>query len=202
MRLKWKGIYKGEEQLPKVDLPENAVMYREPKSMAGVNGMALLMCIPAILPALAIIALSAVVKGHLDYDGNIWMMYLALLLCFVAVLPHELLHAICFGKEAEVELYFSPKHMAAFVCSTVPMTKGQFIFLSMLPNLVLGWIPLLVWAFVPMAGSVGTVLLMFSMACILVGGGDYINVWNTLHQVPKGATVQNSGFHSYWYVKE
>ena len=202
MKLKWKGIYKNEEQLPKADLPANAVMYREPKSMAGVNGMALLMSIPAILLIVAIMAQSAAVKGHLNFDGNIWMMYLGLLLSIVTLLPHELLHAVCFGKETEVELYFSPKHLAAFVCSTTPMTKGQFIFLSLLPNLVFGWIPLLVWAFVPMADSVGSVLLSFSGASVLMGGGDYMNVWNTIRQVPPGATVQNSGFHSYWYVNE
>lgn len=202
MRLKWKGVYKSEEQLPKADLPENAVMYREPKSMAGVNGMALLISIPVMILIGVIVFLSVMIRGDMSVGGSIWLMYLGLLLSFVTILPHELLHAICFGKNAEVELYVAPKSMAAFICSTAPMTKGQFIFLSLLPNLVFGWIPLLVWAIVPMAGSVGSVLLMFSVGCILVGGGDYLNVWNTLRQVPKGATVQNSGFHSYWYVNE
>ena len=44
------------------------------------------------------------------------------------------------------------------------------------------------------------ILLWFSFCCISFGGGDYMNVWNALRQMPRGSIQQISGFHSYWYM--
>ena len=35
-----------------------------------------------------------------------------------------------------------------------------------------------------------------------MGSGDFMNIYNTIKQVPKGAMTQISGFNSYWFFEE
>lgn len=91
--------------------------------------------------------------------------------------------------------------MMAFVISTKPISKRRFIFLSLLPNIVFGWIPLLIWAFMPYDAAVSNILLPFSIICITFGVGDYLNVWNAMRQMPKNSMQVLSGFNSYWYIE-
>ncbi|MDU6986168.1 MAG: metalloprotease family protein [Terrisporobacter othiniensis] len=79
--------------------------------------------------------------------------------------------------------------------------KEKIYFLSLLPNIVFGWIPLLIWAFMPYNAVVSNILLPFSIICITFGVGDYLNVWNAMRQMPKNSMQALSGFNSYWYIE-
>ena len=66
--------------------------------------------------------------------------------------------------------------------------------MSLLPNLVFGFLPFVLFLLQPQWSILGT-LGVISIGC---GVGDYYNVYNALTQVPKGAIIYNKGFHSYW----
>lgn len=85
-----------------------------------------------------------------------------------------------------------------FVVGTEPMSKGRFIFMSMLPNIVFGIIPYALGMIFPQLKA----LTLFGMLCTSMGAGDYYNVFNALRQVPKNGRVYMSGMRSYWYVEE
>ena len=85
-----------------------------------------------------------------------------------------------------------------FVIGTEDFSKFRFCFMSMLPNLVFGFIPLIIFMINPSLTFLGD-LGVFAISC---GVGDYLNVINALRQVPKGAKIYNSGMHSYWYKPE
>ena len=199
MKLIYKGIYKNEDQLPKGILPYNAVKFKEPET----TGMLILVAALFMLPALILVALimlsSAFLHGGLNLQRNSFAYITGLVLSFLTIYPHELLHALCFGKNAEVELFIAPKKLMVFVISTQPVTKMRFIFLSLLPNLVFGWFPLLLWAVLPYH-NISNFVFCFSIMSILFGVGDYLNVFNAIRQMPKGSMQQLSGFHSYWFM--
>jgi len=148
----------------------------------------------------AVLMFSSWLHGGLAIEFDLLTIFIASLLALLTVVPHELLHAVCFGKDAEVEVYVAPKQMSAFVVSTHPVSKSRFIFLSLLPNIVFGWLPLVVWAFLPQQGFLMNVFFIFSISCILFGIGDYLNAFNAARQMPKGSMQQLSGFHSYWFM--
>jgi len=125
---------------------------------------------------------------------------LGFILSFMTLLPHELLHGICFGKAAEVELLIAPKQLALFVVSNQPISKARFIFLSLFPNLTFGWLPLAVWMLLPYSAVYSDHLFTFSAVSVLFGIGDYLNVFNAIRQMPKGSMQQLSGFSSYWFM--
>ena len=164
--------------------------------MTGFIILSLLFIIPALSGAALFLLGSRLLHGDLTCDITL----LGIIMSCFSYFPHEYLHAICFGKDAEVELFFSLKHLTIFVISTKPISKSRFIFLSLLPNLVFGWIPLFVWMILPFNAVFSNHLFTFSILSLSSGIGDYLNVFNTVRQMPKGSMHQGSGFHSYWFM--
>ena len=210
MKLVFRGYFKDESQLPKGVLPQGATKFREPqtKTQSLVLSLAL-----AFLMSILIIAITVAIElffhgGEMVYtgDGPIAdilnlvpdFTILGVVLALIALIPHELLHAVCFGKSAEVEMFF--KSTGAFVTSTQPVSKKRFIFLSLLPNIVFGIIPLILWAVLPYNASYSSHLHTFATAGLVIGVGDYVNVFNALRQMPIGSMQQLSGLHSYWFT--
>ena len=199
MKLIYRGRYTGESQLPRADLPPGAVPFREPADTAALNLAAMKWSLLALAAAAALGVVTIPLRGGLVLGAGFWFMA-GFAASFLTLLPHELLHGLCFGRGAEVHLFVSPKDLMAFVVCTRPVSRGRFIFMSLLPNLVFGWLPFLLWCLTPCGGGWSDVLLWFSFCCISFGGGDYLNVWNALRQMPRGSVQQLSGFHSYWYL--
>lgn len=46
------------------------------------------------------------------------------------------------------------------------------------------------------------ILLIVGSISVITGVGDYYNIYNTIYQVPRGASVFNNGLHTYWNVTE
>ncbi len=193
MKLHYKGKFSGEEaSLPHGAHHDGAVQFREPEAKkftlianAGAILLALLLLVPFFFRASSYFSARSMI--HL---------YGACLLFFVTLLPHEILHALCF--RGDVYLYTWFKRGALFVVGPEDMSKGRFVFMSLLPNLVFGLIPFVVFMIWPKAIILG----MFGLMAISAGFGDYINVFHALTQMPKGARTYLYGFHSYWYIPE
>ncbi|MCL1787401.1 MAG: DUF3267 domain-containing protein [Defluviitaleaceae bacterium] len=81
-----------------------------------------------------------------------------------------------------------------------PISKARFIWLSLFPNIVLGWLPLAVWAFMPFHPVLSNGLFVFGMLATVCGAGDYYNAYNAARQMPKGSMQQLSGMNSYWFM--
>lgn len=123
-----------------------------------------------------------------------FQVWLGCVLALAVLFPHEFLHAVCF--RGKVELYTNWKQGMLFVTGTEDFSRGRFVFMSLLPNLVFGFLPFLLFLLFP------SCVLLGSMGVVSIGSGcgDYMNIWNCLTQVPKGAQVYCSGFHTYWYL--
>ena len=196
MKLIYRGVYRDIEQLPKGALPENAVRFKEAENMTETIIASAVFIVPALLSVLPFLLGFYLLKGELTL-GATW---LGLIIAILSIFPHEFLHAVCFGKDAEVALFIAPKQLSFFVHSVQPITKKRFIFLSLFPNLVFGWLPLSVWMILPYNAAYSNHLFTFSILSILCGIGDYMNVYNAIRQMPKGSVQQLSGFNSYWYM--
>ena len=85
-----------------------------------------------------------------------------------------------------------------FVAGPEDMSKSRFIFMSLLPNIVLGFIPYVIFIIHPAWTALGA----FAAFNISSGAGDYLNVFNAITQMPKGARTYLHHFNSYWYLPE
>ncbi|MBR7082032.1 MAG: DUF3267 domain-containing protein [Oscillospiraceae bacterium] len=217
MAIKFKGYRKDiKKALPESDLPDNAVKFREPNSVFALNMWALLFSIPAIL----IVVGFAFLKRRI-YPEQISLFYkliissefynlpvsallnalynciISLLLFLLCIVPHELLHAIAFHRDADVDIYFTSS--VALCYSHDVISKRRFIGLSLLPSFVLGILPLIVWLFIPPSSNAADIVYFTAALNFIAGAGDFMNVFNAMTQMPRGTYQQLSGFNSYWF---
>ena len=122
--------------------------------------------------------------------------FLGCLASIFVLFPHELLHAVCFKED--VYLYTNFKQGMLFVVGPEDISKGRFILMSMLPNLVFGFVPFIVYMIWPELTFLGS----FGALSMAMGVGDYYNVINAVFQMPKGARTYLYKTHSYWYMPE
>lgn len=194
MKLIFKGKFKGYDELPKTDLPEDAVIFKEPKTMTGVNIMAVLFMLPTL------IAMSVLLAAFGGHDMYYKYYFLGIITALLLAPVHELIHAVFSGKDAEVYMYYSLKHFNMFVIPLNPMTKARFIVMSFMPAFILGWVPFLVGLLCFPSADIGGILMAVGFWSALFGGADYMNIFNAFTQMPKGSLTQLSGMNSYWYI--
>ena len=189
MKFHYGGKYNNEDDLKaKREVVKGAVAFKEPE-----HGAFAFIANAGCLVLVGLLLFGVYFIGKPELRGFLKSLGLGAVLSFLVLIPHEFLHAICFKED--VYLYLNFEKFLAFVHGTEDMSKGRFIFMSMLPNLVFGLIPYVIFLInhdLYVAGVIGAF-------CFGMGFGDYINVFNALTQMPKGSKTFLSGFHSYWY---
>ncbi len=190
MRLHYKGKYNLDpDTLPHEEHKPNAVAFKEAqdtKKLAIVaNAAALVIIVLLMIPIIVKIK---------QYPFSPLQLMLGCILPMLIMFPHELLHAICFKKD--VYIYTNFKQGMLFVVGPEDMSKARFVFMSLLPNIIFGFIPYIIWLAFPQLYALG----VFGTLAISMGAGDYYNVLNALTQMPKGARTYLYKFNSFWYM--
>lgn len=193
MKLHYRGKYNLDPTtLPTCKHQPNAVKFKEvdsTKELADIaNGIAIALMILLSIPV------------YLKYKGLLFdyfdKMMVGAMLPLLTMFPHELLHALCFKED--VYLYTDFKQGLLFVVGCETMSKQRFIFMSLLPNIVFGFIPYMI----SFLGIQYLTLAVLGVIAIGMGAGDYYNVFNALIQMPKGARTYLYQMNSYWYIPE
>ncbi len=187
------GKYNGDEStLPQRKHHPNAVPFKEIESMKKLSLITNIGCILTII--ILAIPFVLLAKEYIK-DNKIWLALGGI--CGGLSLPiHELLHAICYKKD--VYYYKNLSQLLYFVIGTEDMSKSRFIFMCLCPNIFLGLVPYIIFLIYPNIVLLG----IFGLICIGMGFGDYINVYNAIKQIPKGAKTYLNGMHSYWYLEK
>jgi len=191
MRLHYQGKYNMDPaSLPYKEHMPGAVKFKEAedsKKMALIaNGLATVILI--------ILAIPALLRNWNQLGESNLPMILGMVASLLTAIPHEFLHAICFKEDAYI--YTNLAQGMLFVVGPETMSKGRFIFMSLLPNIIFGFIPYLVGMIFPNQ----TFCLWLGVMCLGMGAGDYYNVFNAMTQMPKGARTYLYQFNSYWYM--
>lgn len=132
---------------------------------------------------------------------DFWFILPAFIIGFIFALPlHELFHALCYPKEAEVHIGLSLKKVAAFAISFYPISKRRFIVMSLAPML-LGIIPLFIFIICPLSQKwLLTLCIVPSFMGLISPMPDYMDVCKVLKQVPKNVKIQASNEGLFWYM--
>jgi len=112
---------------------------------------------------------------------------------------HEILHAACFPPGSETFLFYTKQGLGT-TC-TSPVSRNRFIVVNLLPSVILGLFPLLLYLMIPKE-YVSAATILFAIAFLQVSGSyaDYINVVHLL-RLPAKSTIQISGEKIYWRKK-
>jgi hypothetical protein len=117
-----------------------------------------------------------------------------IILFLLILVPHEFLHALCFRKE--VYFYTNLRQGMLFVTGEETFSKARFIFMSLLPSIVFGLIPFLIFLARPGHAALGTL----GALALPSGAGDYYNVFHALQQMPPGSRAYMHGIRTCWYM--
>lgn len=192
MKLKFKGIFKSYDELPKGNLPANAVKFKEIKGFLMLNLAAVMTALPLAY------ALLAIVRQRMDFYADFRPMILwGILASLVCIVPHEIIHGLAMGGD-EAFIYFSPRNLLAFCISFSPMSKTRFFLMGIAPSFILGWLPFIfamLFPTLPISGFIAAA----AYVSILAGSGDLIKMFLAAVQVPKDCLIQFSGIDLYWY---
>ena len=190
MKLHYVGKYDlDEEKLPRLPHKPGAVKFREAEDSKMLSRVANAIAVGV----LAVFGIPLFLRCGSELLSG---MFLGGLLSLLALFPHELLHGVCFREN--VYLYTNWKQGMLFVVGPEDMSRGRFVWMSLLPNLVFGLVPYLLCMVFPQFSVLGC----FGLLSLTCGGGDYYNVYNAMTQMPKGARTYLHGFHSWWYMPQ
>ncbi len=189
MKLHFVGKYKNNPNtLPHNSHKNGAVKFKEPDS---TKKLAITATGISVVILLVVLVITAIKIGD---NFKFYNLYIAAVISTILLFVHELLHAICFKKD--VYLYLNFAQCMLFVVGPEDMSKARFIIMSLLPNIVLGFMPFIICMFFPQF----QVLFIASAVMISAGSGDYINVFNAATQMPKGSRTYLHKINSYWYM--
>ncbi len=191
MHLHYQGKYNlNPDSLPHGEHQSGAQKFKEVDNTKQLSIIANIGC--AVL--IVLLAIPAVIRCK-DYLLG-WGLPLGCAASMLALFPHEILHALCFKED--VYLYTNWQQGLLFVVGPETMSKGRFIVMSLLPNLVFGIIPYIIGMIFPNL----TFFVAFGTLCVGMGFGDYYNVFNAATQMPKGSRTYLYGMNSWWYLPE
>lgn len=193
MKLHYKGKYDmNPDSLPCKEHLPGAVRFKEPEDSKKLAVIANTISVIIIV----VLAVPVIIRSLSYLTDSYWQIMAGCFVPMLLIFPHELLHAVCFKED--VYLYTNFAQGMAFVVGPETMSKGRFIFLSLLPNIVFGIIPYVIGLIFPEMVFLSVVGVM----CTGMGAGDYYNVFNAITQMPKGARTYMHKFNSYWYIPE
>lgn len=188
MKLHYMGKYNGDQDsLPHLPHPNGSVPFKEPQTLKQLH----IISYSAHFILLVLLFLIFIFRSG-GKECNLW----GFLSVFFTFVPHEFLHSICFKED--VYMYTNLKQGMLFVVGPEPMSKQRFIFLSLLPNIVFGFIPFSLFLINPNFLFLGTL----GIFTIPIGVADYMNVFHALTQMPHGAKTYLHKFNSFWYLPE
>ena len=185
-KIKWIGLIKEEKKKDYQvgELSKNAKKMNMPTTSKEM----MIKALPFIIPAFLILFLSVYFKS-----GEIFLLRLyiiiGVLLGFLALIIHELLHAIVYPKNANVYIGIA-KPITFVALASYPLKKEKFILMCLLPY-ILGIIPLILFWIMPIT-DMKIHSILFGLSAMGLGSPypDLFNVYQVLKQTPKNCKIQ------------
>lgn len=192
MKLKWKGKLSEENAFVYPDLPEDAKPFSDSKS----SWQMILLIAPVLVMAYIGIQIRLKYVDEIMFSRGALFCGVALAIPFLFV--HELLHAICCPRGSIVNVYWSTAGVS--LIPTCPIKKQRYIIMALLPTLVLGIMPFLIWLFIPaMDVTVGSIIFAFSIGSLSMSIGDMFNVLIAIKKMNHNSYLITSAMQIYFF---
>ena len=185
-KIKWIGLIK-EEKMKDYQVGELSKNAKK-MNMPTTSKEMMIKALPFIIPALVILFLSVYFKSGEFFLLRLYII-IGVLLGFLALIIHELLHAIVYPKNANVYIGIA-KPITFVALASYPLKKEKFILMCLLPY-ILGIIPLILFWTMPIT-DMKIHSILFGLSAMGLGSPypDLFNVYQVLKQTPKNCKIQ------------
>ncbi len=185
-KIKWIGLIK-EEKMKDYQVGELSKNAKK-MNMPTTSKEMMIKALPFIIPTFVILFLSVYFKSGQVFLLRLYLI-IGVLLGFLALIIHELLHAIVYPKNTNVYIgIVKPINFVAL--ASYPLKKGRFILMCLLPY-ILGIIPLVLFWLIPIT-DMKIHSILFGLSAMGLGSPypDLFNVYQVLKQTPKKCKIQ------------
>ena len=179
----------GYREILQVDLQKNK------KLALLVNGLSLLIAVPAVLLGLWLVPIQTVFLGPTPYLIKC-LVFLVGVIAYMIL--HELVHGVCMKYFCKAEVHYGYTGLYAYVGSPAYFDKRSYIIIALAP-VVLWGIVLLVLSCVVDSAWFWCVYLI--QICNLSGAAGDIYVTYKFSKLPKDILVQDAGVSMKVYCK-
>ncbi len=180
------------------EIPQNAVKLR---NADGFIEKAL----PYGVAPTVICMLAVFLKAFINKQPPLEPLFLipAFIIGFLIALPfHEFMHALCYPKGATVWVGLCLRKIAAYAISYYPLTKTQFIIMSLAPSL-LGIVPLVLFIVIPISMKpLLTICVIPAFMGLISLAPDYMDIKSVIKNAPNNALIQDTTDGLYYYKPE
>ncbi|HRL08781.1 MAG TPA: DUF3267 domain-containing protein [Aliarcobacter sp.] len=185
-KIKWIGLIK-EEKMKDYQVGELSKNAKK-MNMPTTSKEMMIKALPFIIPAFLILFLSVYFKSGEFFLLRLYII-IGVLLGFLALIIHELLHAIVYPKNANVYIGIA-KPITFVALASYPLKKEKFILMCLLPY-ILGIIPLILFWIMPIT-DMKIHSILFGLSAMGLGSPypDLFNVYQVLKQTPKNCKIQ------------
>lgn len=192
MKLVWKGKLTKDKGLPKPEIPKDSKVFLGEESSLYIYIMGIAILILAFV----------LIKIKQNYIQGLQMKRIGYLigiaLTFLFLVVHELIHGLCCPKNCTVNYYYSIHGITCYPLN--PMTRNRYIFMAITPAIFLGFIPMIIWIFIPVRFvMLNSILFTFSLGSLGGSAADLYNILKALIKAPKESFIQASGAKVYWF---
>lgn len=192
MKLIWKGVLSKHNPLPSPAVPSEA------KKLFPENQgwQAYLLVVPILLMAYFCIVVRRPFTTGVVFTKEALFLGVGLSLLFLVA--HELIHAVCCPKRAEVLVYVS----VAGICliPTCPLGKRRYIVMALMPALILGVCPLIIWLLLTgLSPLMSSMIFAFSIGSLSMCVGDLYNVILAARKMTFQSLLITSGNACFYY---
>lgn len=194
MKLIWKGKLTQDNAFEYPNLPEDAKLLFNPKAAWSMYLL--------IIPILAI-AYVAIQLRLPRVEGIMFArpeLLIGVVLALLFLLVHEFIHALCCPKGSTIYAYYTSAGIS--LIPTCKLHKARYIFVVLIPNIILGVLPLAVWIiFSDINAHLGSVIFSFSISCLAMGIGDIYNAILAILKMPRNSFLVTSGLNCYVLIE-
>lgn len=204
MKIKFLSVSINDFEVPEENLPNNAKILKS-LSEDELSKKSLLLFFPITLWMILFEIIRRFIFHRIPFPqtGNGALPSITFFPVFFIILGtpfHELLHAIIYPKSSTAYIFNLKETGGLCVVSTGKIRRGRFIFMTLFPAIILGFIPQIILLFYT-GQSLCFINILFMMSYFFLLGacGDFYNLFYILKTVPKNSYIVNSGKETYYY---
>lgn len=204
INLKINGISKNDiNNVINPNLPTNAIMMNGETDQATFMTRSYIFIIPiVIILAISMVYFRKIKKIEIKKKELIKGIMLGVIIGFLLGYFHELLHAISFPKGSTINIGLVLKPFYFYTSSFDSFSKNQFIFMSIIPFIILGVIHFILYLlYFPKRIKIGAFFLGLCIMGLVGATPDLLNIYNVSKNVPNNSQIIISENHIYYYSK-
>lgn len=192
MKLVWKGFMSDKNKFVYDELPKDSKNLFPERGQWAVY----LLIIPILLITLVGFKLRWTYAAGMMFSKFWFFVGAAVSLFFLVV--HELIHALCCPRGAIVYFYAVPH--GVYVVPTRPLRKYRYLFVLIMPTIVLGLIPFMVWMCIPnLHTEMSSALFGFALGSLSMSIGDLYNAILAMIKMKSNSMIMTSGTSCYYF---